>query len=76
MRYIRYRDGGEELYDRANDPNEFHNLAARPQHAGLKRDLARWMPRTSAPPKPDRDAYDFDFDTYTFRLKSGLNSTK
>jgi arylsulfatase A-like enzyme len=69
-RYIRYRDGAEELYDRAADPNEFHNLAAQPQHTGLKSELARWMPRSSAPPKPGRDAYDFDFDTYTFRLKS------
>ncbi|MEK7407970.1 MAG: sulfatase [Acidobacteriota bacterium] len=51
-RYIRYRDAGEELYDRLADPNEFRNLAADPRHARLKRDLARWMPRASAPPKP------------------------
>jgi arylsulfatase A-like enzyme len=26
-RYTRYADGSEELYDRQNDPHEFHNLA-------------------------------------------------
>jgi arylsulfatase A-like enzyme len=69
-RYIRYRDGGEELYDRRGDPNEFRNLAAAPEHANLKRELAQWMPRTSAPPKPERKEFDFDFASYTWRRKS------
>jgi arylsulfatase A-like enzyme len=68
-RYIRYQDGGEELYDRAADPNEFRNLAADAKYADLKRDLARWMPAKSAAPKPDRTDYDFDFNSYTYRLK-------
>ena len=68
-RYIRYRDGGEELYDRAADPNEFRNLAGDPQHAGLKRELARRMPASSAPPKPARSSYDFDFARHTWKLK-------
>jgi choline-sulfatase len=69
-RYIRYHDGTEELYDTAADPDEFHNLAADPQYDTLKRDLARWMPPSSAPPAPERDAYDFDFATHTYRLKA------
>ncbi len=69
-RYIRYSDGGEELYDRSADPNEFHNLAARPEREGVKRELARWMPARSAPPRPPRSEYDFDFATYTFRRKT------
>jgi arylsulfatase A-like enzyme len=32
--YIRYADGNEELYDSQTDPNEWTNLAARPEHAG------------------------------------------
>jgi choline-sulfatase len=68
-RYIRYRDGGEELYDRQADPNEWKNLASRPEHAALKQQLARWIPKTSAPSRPGRDAYDFDFSTYTYTRK-------
>ena len=68
-RYIRYHDGGEELYDRAADPHEFTNVADKPEHTALKQELARWMPKTSVPPKPDRNAYDFDWKTYTYKLK-------
>ncbi|MGI9244897.1 MAG: sulfatase-like hydrolase/transferase, partial [Verrucomicrobiales bacterium] len=32
-RYIRYADGGEELYDISEDPYEWHNLAGRAEHA-------------------------------------------
>jgi len=35
-RYIRYKDGGEEMYDRAKDPNEWTNLAAKPEFASVK----------------------------------------
>jgi arylsulfatase A-like enzyme len=68
-RYIRYRDGGEELYDRQADPNEFRNIASDPQHTALKTELAQYMPKKSVPPVPERDAYDFDFATYTFKRK-------
>jgi len=69
-RYIRYRDGTEELYDREKDPNEFTNLAADPQFSERKRRMARWIPTSSAQPVPDRNAYDFDFEHYTFKLKT------
>ena len=49
-RYIRYDDGGEELYDHANDPNEWHNLAGRPEFAAVKADHTRWLPANEAPP--------------------------
>jgi arylsulfatase A-like enzyme len=68
-RYIRYSDGTEELYDRVADPNEFHNIASKPELASVKTDLAKWMPKSSAPPKPERDAYDFDFKSYSWTLK-------
>lgn len=42
-RYIRYRDGTEELYDQRADPNEWTNLAARPESAAVKTELARWI---------------------------------
>ena len=50
-RYIRYADGGEELYDHANDPNEWTNLASRSEFAEIKTELARWLPKTDAKPK-------------------------
>ena len=51
-RYIRYQDGGEELYDHASDPNEWRNLAEDAKHAATKQSLARWLPKTSAPNAP------------------------
>ncbi|MHC4118914.1 MAG: sulfatase [Planctomycetota bacterium] len=52
-RYIRYADGTEELYDHDSDPHEWHNVAARPENAGVIRRLKRWLPRTEALPAPD-----------------------
>jgi arylsulfatase A-like enzyme len=49
-RYIRYSDGTEELYDRSKDEMEWTNLAAQPDLAGVKKDLARWLPKTDAEP--------------------------
>jgi hypothetical protein len=48
-RYIRYADGGEELYDEAADPYEWTNLAVDPKFADRKKDLARWLPKENAP---------------------------
>ena len=44
-RYIRYADGSEELYDHRRDPNEWTNLAGKPELDSVKKDLARWMPK-------------------------------
>lgn len=68
-RYIRYPDGTEELYDRVADPNEWKNIASDPKHTAIKQQLAQWMPKTSAPQQPTREAYDFDFATHTYRRK-------
>lgn len=43
-RYIRYHDGGEELYDEAKDPHEWTNLAGSAEFAPLKAELGRWLP--------------------------------
>ncbi len=47
---IRYADGAEELYDRDTDPHEWTNLAARPEHATVKADLAKSLPDDNAYP--------------------------
>lgn len=44
-RYIRYYDGTEELYDTTADPNEWRNLAARPEYAEIKERAAGYIPR-------------------------------
>ena len=48
-RYIRYADGGEELYDHEADPLEWKNLAQDATYARVKTDLAKWFPTTDAP---------------------------
>ena len=68
-RYILYSDGKEELYDRRKDPNEFTNLAGDPKLVSVKQNLAKFTPKTSVAPVPEVTAYDFDFKTYTYKLK-------
>jgi hypothetical protein len=43
-RYIRYRDGSEELYDHRSAPNEWNNLAKDPNHARRISELRRLVP--------------------------------
>src|SRR5581483_12379115 len=45
-RLIRYANGDEELYDEAKDPNEWTNLATKPEYAAKKAELARLLPKT------------------------------
>jgi len=45
-RYIRYRDGSEELYDHENDPWEHTNLAKNPQYADVIAEHKKWLPKT------------------------------
>ena len=48
-RYIRYADGGEELYDHRTDPDEWHNLATQPEFETVKAELSKSLPKTDAP---------------------------
>lgn len=43
-RYIRYADGGEELYDHDKDPYEWTNLAGDKALAGVKKALGKHLP--------------------------------
>jgi arylsulfatase A-like enzyme len=54
-RYIHYANGDEELYDETNDPNEWTNLATKPEYAGRKAELARFLPAKNNAEIPNRD---------------------
>ena len=47
--YIHYNKGGEELYDMAKDPNQWHNLADESNYSGIKAKLKKWLPKKNAP---------------------------
>ena len=61
FRYIRYRDGTEELYDHRSDPDESHNLAGDPKLASIKKKLRGYLPMKNVVPSSiqagDADAY-------------------
>jgi arylsulfatase A-like enzyme len=44
-RYIRYADGNEELYDSANDPNEWANLAGKPESSAKLAEMRALAPK-------------------------------
>ena len=55
FRYIRYRDGSEELYDHRSDPNEHHNVAGDPKLASIKKKLSGYLPAENVVPKSIED---------------------
>ena len=48
-RYIRYADGGDELYDESKDPNEWTNLAQRSEFAERRAELSKYLPKENHP---------------------------
>jgi arylsulfatase A-like enzyme len=51
-RYIRYADGGEELYDHSKDPYEWTNLAKDSSYREVMADLGRHMPTVNVAELP------------------------
>lgn len=47
--YIRYSDGGEELYDMSKDPHQWNNVADHFSNFSVKKRLRKWLPKTNAP---------------------------
>lgn len=66
-RYIRYRNGDEELYDHADDPHEWHNLASAPESASIKARLAEALPEVDA---PDTERYKGQWSSTEWRESS------
>jgi arylsulfatase A-like enzyme len=48
-RFIRYADGGEELYDEGKDPYEWNNLAGTSGFDSQRAELGKWLPRENKP---------------------------
>ena len=68
-RYIRYRDGAEELYDRELDPHEWKNRAADPKLNEVRRRLSGFVPKKWAKPALGKKAFQFNPQTYTWKHK-------
>jgi iduronate 2-sulfatase len=70
MKYIRYFDGSEELYNHIADPNEWNNLAKNPEYAEQKKNLAKWLPKINAPNAPGTSLKRyFSSDTWDLNAK-------
>jgi len=71
-RYIRYRNGEEELYDHLADKHEWHNLAEHSQYASIKDRLARYLPGSDAPntAKLDPPHSELEWDEQSFKSPS------
>ena len=69
-RYIRYANGGEELYDHRSDPNEWNNIASRPECREVIRALAQHLPKKWQKKALTSRAYIFKPDPYTWTRKS------
>ena len=54
-RYIRYADGGEELYDESADPYEWTNLANDPKYAMQKAEMVKLLPSDNVAELPRND---------------------
>lgn len=65
-RYIRYKDGCEELYNLESDPNEWTNLADVSEYHQVKERLGKWIPEKFAEPLPQKTDYFFDPYAYTY----------
>lgn len=73
-RYIRYGEDGEELYRVSDDPNEWENLAERPELEGVKRQLQRVAPVEFAPAGTALNArrdLRLEGDTFEWKLEEG-----
>jgi arylsulfatase A-like enzyme len=69
-RYIRYKDGGEELYDHYVDPHEWNNLADDPDYKLVIERLHRWLPQQEKEGARRKGASKFDRVSYDWELKN------
>lgn len=70
FRYIRYEDGGEELYNHFEDPNEFNNEASNPAYKDVIAKLNAYLPAENA--KWDENS-SYTFQPYFVAQKARVN---
>jgi len=75
-RYIHYADGGQELYQVEKDPNEWHNLASKPEFATILEELRATAPKDFAKPLPSRDEMRLVIDGQSFHWEAKSASQK
>ena len=68
-RLIHYADGGEELYNCAEDPGEHDNLSGDAKYSSVAAELREFVPQDNAQPVPVKDDYLFDLASYTWDRK-------
>ena len=64
-RYIHYADGTEELYDHESDPNEWTNLAGRPEFEPILVEHRKWIPKIDRPLVPNSASRVLTYDKAT-----------
>jgi choline-sulfatase len=64
-RFIHYADGSEELYDEKADPNEWTNLAAKPELLPVLEEHRKWLPKIDVPPAPGSASRVLTYDKST-----------
>jgi arylsulfatase A-like enzyme len=67
-RYIRYEDGGEELYDHRTDPDEWTNLAGQAGYTEVIEAMIRYLPKENADWDP---LSSYTFQPYFVNQKAG-----
>jgi hypothetical protein len=68
-RYIHYADGTEELYNTRQDPNEWENLAGKPEFGEVKAKLRAVAPTSFAEPGPSANALKLVIDDDEFKWR-------
>lgn len=64
-RYIHYADDTEELYDMEKDPEEWDNLAGKPEYAEVIAEHKKWLPKIDVPPAPNSASRVLTYDKKT-----------
>ena len=69
-RYIRYKDGTEELYDHSNDKTEWHNLAGDPDYQDVIAKYKALLPKKTKRGIPSKNAYRFNYKKYIWKKRN------